>query len=63
MARKVGVVEKVFFDGGPARNIGMRKALEDELKTKMIVWETPQIVTSIGAALIAAERAAAKGMK
>jgi len=63
MARKVGVVEKVFFDGGPARNIGMRKALEDELKTKMLVWETPQIVTSIGAALIAAERAAAKGMK
>jgi len=63
MARKVGVRKEVFFDGGPARNIGMRKALEDELKTKMIVWETPQIVTSIGAALIAAEKASAAGKK
>ncbi|MEM2870426.1 MAG: acyl-CoA dehydratase activase [Thermoplasmata archaeon] len=61
MARKVGVVERVFFDGGPARNIGMRKAMEDELKVKLVVPEMPQIVTSIGAARIAAERAAAKG--
>jgi len=41
----------------------MRKALEDELKTTMVVWETPQIVTSIGAAMIAAEKAAQKGIK
>lgn len=61
MARRVGVVEKVFFDGGPARNSGMRKAMEDELKVKLVVPERPQIVTSIGAALIAADRAAEKG--
>jgi activator of 2-hydroxyglutaryl-CoA dehydratase len=61
MARRVGVVEKVFFDGGPARNSGMRKALEDELKVKMLVWETPQIVTSIGAAMIAADKLKEKG--
>jgi len=61
MARRVGVVEKVFFDGGPARNSGMRKALEDELKVKLLVWETPQIVTSIGAAMIAADKLKEKG--
>ncbi len=61
MARRVGVVENVFFDGGPARNVGMRAALERELGVRLYVPEKPQIVTSIGAALIAMERAAARG--
>lgn len=53
MVRAVGLNEVVFFDGGPARNIGMRKALEDELGVKLYVPPQPQIVTSIGAAVIA----------
>ncbi len=55
MAKKVGVRDVVFFDGGPARNIGMVYAMEKELGRKMYVPEMPQIVTATGAALIAAE--------
>jgi len=56
MAKKVGVREVVFFDGGPARNVGMRRALEAELGVRLAVPEIPQIVTATGAALLAAER-------
>ncbi len=65
MARKVGVKEVVFFDGGPARNIGMIQALEEELGVKLAVPELPQTVTATGAALLAKERLAggkAKGV-
>ncbi len=56
MARKVGVRKEVFFDGGPARNIGMRRALEAELGVALVVPERPQIVTATGAAVVAAKR-------
>lgn len=53
MARQVGIREKVIFTGGVAKNIGIRNALEKELKTKIIVFPEPQIVGAIGAATIA----------
>jgi len=56
MAKKVGVNEVVFFDGGPARNIGMVRAMEKELGIRMYVPEMPQIVTATGAAVLAAEK-------
>ncbi|OYT44378.1 hypothetical protein B6U90_05405 [Thermoplasmatales archaeon ex4484_6] len=56
MAKKVGVNDVVFFDGGPARNTGMIHAMERELGRKMYVPENPQIVTATGAALLAGER-------
>jgi predicted CoA-substrate-specific enzyme activase len=56
MAKKVGVREAVFFDGGPARNVGMVRALEEELGVKLAVPPIPQIVTATGAALLAQER-------
>lgn len=55
MAKRVGLRKEIFFDGGPARNIGMVRAMERELGMVMIVPEMPQIVTATGAALIAAE--------
>lgn len=55
MAKKVGIKKVIFFDGGPARNIGMVKAMERELGMEMYVPEMPQIVTATGAAIIAAE--------
>ncbi|MBM4248565.1 MAG: hypothetical protein FJ149_03875 [Euryarchaeota archaeon] len=61
MARKVGVRREVFFDGGPARNIGMRAALEKELGVTLVVPERPQIVTATGAAVLAAARLAKAG--
>jgi activator of 2-hydroxyglutaryl-CoA dehydratase len=56
MAKKVGVREAVFFDGGPARNVGMVRALEKELGVKLAVPPIPQIVTATGAALLAGDR-------
>lgn len=55
MAKRVGVRKEIFFDGGPARNIGMVRAMERELGMEMYVPEMPQIVTATGAALLAAE--------
>ncbi|MGA1821961.1 MAG: acyl-CoA dehydratase activase [Thermoplasmatota archaeon] len=55
MAKKVGIREKVFFDGGPARNIGMVETFKRELNMEIVVPEIPQIVTATGAAVIAAE--------
>ncbi len=56
MAKKVGVHDVVFFDGGPAKNTGMIFAMERELGRKMYVPDNPQIVTATGAALLAVER-------
>ncbi len=55
MAKKVGIRDVVFFDGGPARNKGMVSALETELGHQLYVPKMPQIVTATGAALIAVE--------
>jgi predicted CoA-substrate-specific enzyme activase len=62
MARKVGIKEKVFFDGGPARNIGMVETFKRELGMEIIVPDVPQIVTATGAAVIAAEILASGGV-
>lgn len=51
LAKSVGVKEVVFFEGGPARNIGLKKALEDKLGLKLYIPPNPQITASIGAAL------------
>ena len=63
MAKKVGVREAVFFDGGPARNVGMIRALEAELGVKLAVPDLPQTVTATGAALLAQERLAGERRK
>jgi predicted CoA-substrate-specific enzyme activase len=60
LAREVGVKEVVFFDGGGAKNIGIKKALEGELGMKIHVPKEPQFVIALGAALIAAELAISK---
>ncbi|ODS39777.1 MAG: hypothetical protein A7315_02875 [Candidatus Altiarchaeales archaeon WOR_SM1_79] len=61
MAKKVGIRKVIFFDGGPARNIGMVAAMERELGMKMHVPDMPQIVTATGAALLAVNRFEEKG--
>jgi len=63
MAKKVSVRREIFFDGGPARNVGMKKALELELGATLLVPEQPQIVTATGAAMLAAKKLEQKGKK
>jgi predicted CoA-substrate-specific enzyme activase len=55
LAKKVGIEDMVFFDGGPALNSGLIEALETELMRKVVVPEFPQMTTALGAALIARE--------
>lgn len=53
MAAGIGLVSDVAFTGGVAKNVGVKKALEETLDMKIIVPEEPQIVGALGAALFA----------
>jgi len=53
MVKQIGVEEVVFFDGGPAKNIGVKLALEDFLGVELYVPKNPQVSAAIGAALVA----------
>jgi len=55
MARRVGLEEVVVFDGGPAKNKGLRAAIEAELGHAVVVPRHPQLVVALGAALVAAD--------
>lgn len=55
LVRQLGIKKNVFFDGGGAKNIGIKKALEDELNVELYVTQEPQFVVAIGAALFAKE--------
>ena len=54
MFSRVGIESDVFFSGGVAKNVGMRKALEDTLKVTIVEpKKDPQLVGAIGAAVLA----------
>jgi predicted CoA-substrate-specific enzyme activase len=53
MVKQIGVKEVVFFDGGPAKNIGVKAALKDFLGVDLYVPKNPQVSAAIGAALVA----------
>ncbi len=55
MARRMGIKEQVAFTGGVAINPGVKRALEEELGTKIIVPEVCQYTGALGAALLACE--------
>jgi activator of 2-hydroxyglutaryl-CoA dehydratase len=55
MLSRIGVEDDVYFSGGVAKNVGMKTALEDVLKSKIYV-ETkfdPQLTGALGAAVLA----------
>ena len=55
MASQTGFYNPIVFTGGVAKNIGMRKALEEELQHQMLIPDEPQIAGALGAALFAQE--------
>ena len=55
MLSQIGREELVILTGGVAKNRGMVKALEKELKTSISIPENPQITGALGAALINSE--------
>ena len=55
LGASINFTEEVVFTGGVAKNIGVRKALEEKLCMQILISEEPQIVGALGAALLAAE--------
>jgi activator of 2-hydroxyglutaryl-CoA dehydratase len=53
MGQSVGFRQEVVFAGGVAKNVGMKKALEDEIGLEILVPEEPQIMGALGAAILA----------
>jgi predicted CoA-substrate-specific enzyme activase len=56
LVRQVGVVEEVVMTGGVAKNVGVVRALEEEIGAEIKVPDEPQIVGAFGAAIIAREK-------
>lgn len=55
MATRVGVREDVVLTGGVAKNLGVKKAIEEKLRLAVKVPEEPQIVGALGAAVLASK--------
>ena len=61
LASEVEVADKVLFDGGPALNQGLVRAMREILGRELVVAPAPQFTTAYGAALLARRRAAENG--
>ncbi len=55
LAKKVGLNDVIYFDGGPALNKGLVEAIEFELGRRLAIPKNPQITTALGAAILAKE--------
>lgn len=53
MVERIGLEEPVCMTGGVAKNLGVVKALEENLSIKISIPEEPQITGALGAALLA----------
>ena len=56
-AAQIRYEQPICFTGGVAKNIGVVKAIEEELRVAVLVPEQPQITASLGAALFAKRNA------
>jgi predicted CoA-substrate-specific enzyme activase len=56
MLKRVGVQEQVTMSGGVAKNIGVVRAIEETIGTRLNIYQEPQIVGALGAALIALDK-------
>jgi (R)-2-hydroxyacyl-CoA dehydratese activating ATPase len=55
LVQRVGLEEVAMMTGGVARNSAVVRALNEKLKTNIIIPPEPQIVGALGAALLASE--------
>lgn len=53
MGKPIGFKKDVVFTGGVAKNVGMKKAMEDEIGMEILIPEEPQIMGALGAAILA----------
>ena len=55
LVKRIGIKEGIYFDGGPALNIGLVQAIENELGKELFIPQFPQVTTAYGAAILAHE--------
>lgn len=55
MVKRVGLSPPVAMAGGVAKNLGVVKAIEEEIGEPLVVPREPQIVGALGAAILAME--------
>ncbi len=53
LAKRVGLEDRVYFDGGPALNKGLVSAIQDLLGRELVVPEFSQTTTAFGEAILA----------
>jgi predicted CoA-substrate-specific enzyme activase len=53
MGQPVGYRKNVVFTGGVAKNMGVKKALEEEIRIEVLIPSDPQVVGALGATLLA----------
>lgn len=56
MVRRVGLSKKLAIIGGMAKNPGFVRELERDLEIKLLLAENPDLISALGAALVAAEK-------
>jgi predicted CoA-substrate-specific enzyme activase len=56
LAKKIKLEEPCAICGGGALNTGLVKAVEQELRTRLLVPPQPQIITALGAAIAASTK-------
>ena len=56
MTRAAGAQEKIFFDGGGAKNIGLTTAVKKTIGKEIHITKIPQFTVALGAALLAYEQ-------
>lgn len=60
LVERLGLEGEYAIAGGGGLDIGLVKAIEDQLNIRLLVPPHPQLVTAFGAAIIAAERCRSK---
>lgn len=56
LMKRVGIEGVCMMTGGVAKNTGVVKVLEEKLNDKLFIYEEPEIVGALGAALFALEK-------
>jgi activator of 2-hydroxyglutaryl-CoA dehydratase len=56
LAERLGLEEEYAISGGGGLDIGLIRAIEKKLDIQLLVPPYPQLVTALGAAIIAAEK-------
>ena len=59
LLKRVGLESTIMMTGGVAKNVGVVRALEERLGEKIFIYEEPEIVGALGAALYALEKVTA----